>query len=593
MQRYFGQAVLALSMSSHLLFGASESVLMSGKRDFSIFDSAAKEIMSAASFGWRQKANITDSIFRQLYKGEVSSAEAEKEAIQTWLDGDRSGEHPLSPKNDGIDFEEVSKVIGFPLQHLMTANHPPETEQSRLKKFAAKVLAWGLNAFPLDTESSPLIPSDNNTLLSLCFPAEHRELLAAPHMPKALLECEGDVIGACTTAGPFSHYVSKANSDEINQIPSDLMAKIRSQTRSSVIYKAGLPEYSAYTVKEGLEPLGGEAYLIQLNGKMKTVAIRYKNEWFGNESAGWDHAQKIVMATLGTDITVIQHLINTHLIIAGTFSTATYKLNSKHPMREFLHPYTLRTLGINEDNVPVLLRRGALFDSLYSYSQEELLSLMNDKVLNFNIHEMDPTLDRERRQVQDLIGFENLPFGHNEDEIWNIIRSHVSAYIDECYVFDSQLTADAEMVRWYEDIKRYIPNQQIEHYAPILNKDSLSRLMTLFIYTASVKHDLVGVLVYNYLPWMNHIPSKVKADGSSPSLGVAKLAANLLLATQPTSLSTVVDNSFSELIKPTRREPAIQLRLALAEYQRNLETLPEDVLASISQPKKQIPSVHS
>lgn len=593
MKRYFGQAVLALSMSSHLLFGAGTSALMSGERDLSISDSAAAEIMSKASVGWRLKANVTDSIFRKLYEGEVRSAEAENKAIQTWLAGDRSGEHPLTPKNDGIDFEALSTVIGFPLEHLMTANQPPETERSRVKKFAAKVLAWGLNAFPLDTESSPLIPSDNNTLLSLCFPAEHRELLAAPHMPKALLECEGDVIGACTTAGPFSSYVSKANSDEINQIPPDLMANIKSLTRSPVIYKAGLPEYSAYTVKEGLEQLGGEAYLVQLNGKMKTVAIRYKNEWFGSDSAGWDHAQKIVMATLGTDITVVQHLINTHLITAGTFSTATCRLGPTHPIREFLLPHTLGTLGINNYNVPILLRKGAMFDSLYSYSPEELLRLMNNKVFNFNIDEMDPTLDSERRQVQDLIGFGNLPFGHNEDEIWNVIRSHVSAYIDECYMFDSQLTDDAEMVTWYKDIKRYIPNQQIEVYAPILNKDSLARLMTLFIYTASVKHDLVGVMVYNYLPWMNHIPTKVKADGSSPSLGVAKLAANLLLVVYPTSLSTVVDNSYSELINPKRRDPAIQLRLSLAKYQRNLETLDEDVLASISQPKKQIPSVHS
>ena len=55
MQNYIGRGVLVLSMSSHLLFGASDTTLFSSVRDFSAADNAAHEIMSEASFGWRGK----------------------------------------------------------------------------------------------------------------------------------------------------------------------------------------------------------------------------------------------------------------------------------------------------------------------------------------------------------------------------------------------------------------------------------------------------------------------------------------------------------------------------------------------------------
>ena len=362
------------------------------------------------------------------------------------------------------------------------------------------------------------------------------------------------------------------------------------------VYKMGLPEYSVYGVKEGLASLGGEAYLVQAGDKMKTFAIHYNNEWLSPDHGNWDRAQKVVMATLGTDLTVIQHLLNTHLIIAGTFSAITDKLSPGHVLRELLHPYTLATLGINNYNVPILLRKGAMFDSIYSFAPENLVAIINDKIAAFDIREMDPTLDIENRQVSDLVESTDLPFGYSEREIWNEIKTHVREYIDECYVVADDILRDSEVVAWYEDLKRCIPHNQIESYAPELNNGSLVDLITLFIYTASVNHDLVGVMTYHYLPWMNHLPSKVNVDGSAPSLAVVKLAANLLLATQPTSLSTVVDNSYSELVSdPQRRQIVERLRGALADFQSKLDAmnLSSDALASITQPRKQIPSVHS
>jgi hypothetical protein len=442
-----------------------------------------------------------------------------------------------------------------------------------------KVLAWGLSAFSLDTDASPLIPEDDQVLLSLLFPKAHRELLPAPKMPRSLKECKGDVVSACAAEGPFSRYLRKINLEEMGLIPTKFQSMFKDEDgMQRSIYIFGLPEYADYTVKEGYESLGGEAYLVQEGHTMRTVAIKYQNEWHASDSPQWGRMQKIIMATLSTDLTVIQHLLNTHLIIAGTFSAVTFKLDPTHPLRELLHPHALATLGINNYNLPILLREGAMFDSLYSFPLDILMKIIQDKADAFKIDHIVPSL-------------ESLTDGESQSaqrRIWDITKEHVSEYIDICYPSDEDVKEDTAASQFYTDLKQYIPNNQIVNYAPTLEKASLVDLISLFIYTASVTHDLVGVMTYNYLPWMNHIPSKVKKDGSAPSVGVAKLAANLLLATQPTALFTVISNSFNELITdPQRRKIVENLQQALTTLQFALEDeVPSINLMTVTPAKK-------
>lgn len=80
--------------------------------------------------------------------------------------------------------------------------------------------------------------------------------------------------------------------------------------------------------------------------------------------------------------------------------------------------------------------------------------------------------------------------------------------------------------------------------------------------------------------------------GSLPSLDKAQLAANLLFVTQPTSLATVVHNSFSALAVDERGQEILEgLRLSMTEFQTHLERM--GTTLSTPQPKKHIPSVYS
>jgi hypothetical protein len=586
LKKYFGQGILVLSVSSQLLFGAGELALIQTSIDFSDSDAKAEKIISGSPLGWRLKAKGIDNIFRTVFSSEKHNASNERVQVLEWEEGGKTHQHPLAPMKESMSLLPISKVLGYPINGVWTAKTPPEAERSRLKEIGVKVVAWGLNAFSLDTEASPLIPEDDQVLLSLLFPKAHRELLPAPEMPRSLKDCNGDVVSACAQEGPFSRYLRNANAEETWLIPPSFKPIFNDENGAQrSIYILGLPEYAEYPAKEGYESLGGEAYLVQEGHKMRTIGIKYQNEWYGANSPQWSRMQKIIMATLGTDLTVIQHLLNTHLIIAGTFSAVTFKLDPKHPLRELLHPHSLATLGINTYNLPILLREGAMFDSLYSFPLDTLIQIIQDKADTFKIDQLVPISE----------SFTTNTSQSAQRRIWNIIKNHISEYIDICYPTDDDIAHDAAASQFYTDLKHYIPNNQIAEYAPTFSKASLVDLISLFIYTASVNHDLVGVMTYNYLPWMNHIPSKVKKDGSAPSVGVAKLAANLLLATQPTALLTVINNSFNELVTdPKRRKIVEDLQEALTMLQYTLEDEVQSInLMTVTQPKNHIPSVHS
>lgn len=584
-----GQQLCATDTSYYGSAAATQSISVA---DLEAADVVADAIIKELPLSWRIKNSVYDAVFAAVYKKNTAASKAIEELVQEWLQ-DKSKPHPMAPQKRDVVIVPYSEVAGFPITGIWTAETPPDQDKSFVTKIAAKLLAWALGTFSLDKEGLPSIPENHALLSALCFPPAHRALLAPPQLPREIRDCGNDIVGSCALSGPFAHYLHKVR--DLNGIPltiRNLFYRAGYPYGEVDVYRTGLPEYTNFAVKPGLETLGGEAYLLFDGYKMVTKAINYQDRWYTAGDANWNRVQKIVMATIGTDTTVIQHLLNTHLIIAGTFSAVSEKLDPVHPLRAYLHPHTLATISINNYNVPILVRPGAMFDSLYSFDNETLASVFNTKIANFHIDEMDLEKDLARRG---LTGFA-LPgqsYPNIEIALWNTVKTFTGHYVEHYYSSDAALAADVQAVRWYNDLKTYIPNRQIDAYAPDLTRASLVNLMTMFAYTASVNHDLVGVSTYHYLAWQKEIPTQVAVDGSLPSIGKAQLAANLLFVTQPTSLATVVHNSFSDLAVDTRGKEILEgLRGSLTEFQEHLERMGVATL-STPQPKKLIPSVHS
>ena len=177
--------------------------------------------------------------------------------------------------------------------------------------------------------------------------------------------------------------------------------------------------------------------------------------------------------------------------------------------------------------------------------------------------------------------------------MWDIIHKQVGKYVKHFYLNDEAVEADKYLKSWYEDLKKFIPNKQIQDYTHSLSLESLSRLLSLSIYTNAVEHHNVGVLIYNFLPQVNKIPSQVRKDRKNPSIGVWESIVDLLFLTQPSSVFTMADEDFSEFVSDSEGKLIRhELCCELLRYQCSLE-ISESITPSTIQPVKLQPSVNA
>ena len=123
----------------------------------------------------------------------------------------------------------------------------------------------------------------------------------------------------------------------------------------------------------------------------------------------------------------------------------------------------------------------------------------------------------------------------NAVKLNQIIKNYVENYVNNYYPDDQNLLQDQQVNKWFRALDKYTPNG-IKHYTPKLTKENLVKLITTFIYTATVEHEKAGGLTYNYLPWHQHIPFYVKQDGTCLStIGQHQSTVNTLFITNAAS----------------------------------------------------------
>lgn len=536
------------------------------------------DLSDHTSWGWRLKRNI----YLKLFATERAGVVAE--------------DHKPIPAAEDEDMSIVPFTeLGYPLPNVYTTESPPNNEKSLVTKFGAKFVAFALNYFPLTGEDVAEAPMDSDQLINLIFPTEYQKLLPCPTLPIEISHDVHDIVGGTALSGPFARYVKRAqDSDMTGMRSTSLHAPFHSP-----LYAIELDGYNDLEPKEGIEFLGGRAILAydSVSQYMKTQAIHYRGGWYYPGDQKWDHVQKILLATMTTDTAVIRHLLNTHLIVAGTFAAVTNKtLRANHPIRTFLHSHQFGTLSTNNYKVPILLSgEGSMFPSLMSYNLETVARLMNRKADAFSIADLVPYEDLAQRGMtpEDNDGVV-YPYADSVKQLWDLTQQYVSGHVDSIYPTDAALMADPQMTAWYDALKQYVPNRQVEAYTPGgLSKHNIARLIALQVYTDSVEHYNVGTMTYHFQSWVNYIPTNVRKDGRGPSLGEAQMVANLLFATQPSYGIEMTDRSVDHIDATRGKMSATEFHGALLRIQANLESRFATIPASVIQPSHMQAAVNS
>ncbi len=470
-------------------------------------------------------------------------------------------------------------ALGIPLPAIYTARQIPTSERSLKQRIGTGFVYYMDKWVSLDG-SNPSIPRNPEALMKLCYPPQYRQSYPAPLLPAELKECPDDLVGALALKGPFAGYIKAIGSDK---------------------YTIDFNFYKKFRVKAGLAPLGAQAFCEYDNalGRMRTTRINYSDQDFVPSDPKWNYAQKVMLATLCTHVTLVDHLLNTHLIISGTFSAVNNDaLPADHPLRRLMYPHQFKTLSTNNTRIKLLL--GAEFSfvpTISSYNLNTLSEIAKKYCASFDIETMNFPANLAQRKM------EKTPFAYfsreNCLELWKIIDRYVGNYIAAYYPTDDALQSDLSVGKWFKALDRYIPNGITKRpdkvspgYTPEISKDNVQKLISTFIYTSSVEHAKAGGITFHYLPWKQFLPISVQLDNEKQlvSIGAQQQMMNKLFATTPPSIKLTDDLSYMSLSEGRGRQCMQQFRYEMLEYQSKLEQseilpymlCPKDIDISVS-----------
>jgi hypothetical protein len=219
---------------------------------------------------------------------------------------------------------------------------------------------------------------------------------------------------------------------------------------------------------------------------------------------------------MNTQMTFIEHLINLHLITAGTFAIATIEaLPTRNPLRALLQPFVEGTILVNNNNIDGLIKtKHSNVPSYTGHPLETVYQAIREVASGFDLRTMDPvwraknqnTLDQAFITIQSRV------------DIFQMFSDLTRRYCNEV------LTAlDPEVRAWTKLLDVYIPNGimkliGIEDWQE-LNLDHVAHLVAVLTYSASVSHHLVADMVRDYMMSFHIMPPAIDANGD-PSLGI-------------------------------------------------------------------------
>ena len=431
-----------------------------------------------------------------------------------------------------------------PLNHVVVTQDVPAQERSLAKVWLLEVVRILATPLCLQHRNLPRIRAGVKTSeldiagatnLAACYPKSWDELkvhlwpgaeAVARPLPAAQASFRAhpeDIIGAIALEGPFAGYIS-AMPDVMPEEPGR--------------YVIDLTSLEKYPPKSGFEPLGGRAILTWSPEaqRMFTVSLQTPDGQVINKPASgaltdteWRRAQDVFLASLSTHMTAVEHLVHCHLKGTGEpAAAAVHTLPAAHPLRRWLHPFVHETLSTNNFKVKTLIAGPtAILPKLYALERETLHRMLDDAAAAFDIAIFDPRAEAERRGMHDFAG----PYLYRDDSIalWDIFVDYAAKTLDHIYATDADLQGDEAVAAWLGCWSEMNPS--VADCLPERTKTGLARLLANVVFAATVAHENVGNVTWNYTTLHEYIPSRVPLDAARDTIDVQQEYMNLTLAT--------------------------------------------------------------
>jgi hypothetical protein len=226
----------------------------------------------------------------------------------------------------------------------------------------------------------------------------------------------------------------------------------------------------------------------------------------------WEHAKTGFRCSLGTSITLKDHLATCHWIVANSLMMSTRQcLTVDHPLRRLLKQFSYGTASINDNSKDILLPLGRLGHRTFGFSDRAWIDFFEDIFTSWTWMPF-PEKMRQKGLGPDLL--QVLPLSQDGELFWRTCEKYVEAYLRIFYPTDSAILADPQvLVFWTSFDGHFNALWQL----PELSFASLVSFVTDLIWWVTGGHELVGSLV-EYLCGLSGLPGKLMDGKDVPDV---------------------------------------------------------------------------
>ncbi len=146
------------------------------------------------------------------------------------------------------------------------------------------------------------------------------------------------------------------------------------------MYKVDFSEWEKYDVRPNFENYGGIAYFDE---NLNFICFVYKSQLIKSTDAQFNHISLIFRSTLITSVTLKEHLIMTHWIVANGMLVSSLKyLSQEHILRRFLRCFTYGTAAINHASTIALAPFEGIAGRTFGFTKKSWNQMISDQTSN-------------------------------------------------------------------------------------------------------------------------------------------------------------------------------------------------------------------
>jgi hypothetical protein len=265
---------------------------------------------------------------------------------------------------------------------------------------------------------------------------------------------------------------------------------------------------AALAVRAPYEKYGCIAYF-SITKKPLAVYWCLENRLVTPDDPAWSHVKLVFRSSIAVAVTVKDHLLNVHLQCSNNMVFASRQCcGPYHPLRRITKPHIFRAAKVNWGAKGTLMPVGNLAFRTFAIAEKDFPLAFSVCLRSLKFQTL-PDEIKAKNLPEDIL--KDLPYKHDGEALWGVIRSYVDGYLSAFYADDAAVLADDEAVQYYH---HYVhPASWIDYGLPPLSKQTLIDLVTHSIFWVTGGHELLGGLTqYALLP--NGLVPRICPNGS-------------------------------------------------------------------------------